>query len=285
MAEPRTAFCFVHYRTASGAEEVLWNAREGEVPNPITSSAGELAVFERLGQYAPDHVPAVGDRVIVDLTETRARVMAGERIERLLAREREGTMPPPGMPRLDEMYDSREAAVQDAFESIYEHAAPDILVVTAGWLEQLAERSGQALPLMAAADPVHVEPQPAAPPAIEVGRRAFFYDRQGQPMFDMDLIERRLRDRVYKRVAETQLADVWVSTVWLGTDYSYGDGPPVIFETMTFKEGTTTEVEGLSGGFDRYCTEAEALAGHARIVAHVEQWLVGRREQAQKRGN
>jgi hypothetical protein len=55
-----------------------------------------------------------------------------------------------------------------------------------------------------------------------------------------------------------------ISTVFLGLDHQWGDGPPLIFETMVF-----------GGRFDqsqeRYPTEEAALAGHARWVAQASQ--------------
>lgn len=50
-----------------------------------------------------------------------------------------------------------------------------------------------------------------------------------------------------------------VSTVFLGLDHRFGDGPPLVFETLVF--GGTEDGEG-----DRYSTYAEAVAGHARFV-------------------
>lgn len=66
-----------------------------------------------------------------------------------------------------------------------------------------------------------------------------------------------------KRVAETTLPNGrWVSTVWLGLNHQYGDGPPLIFETMVFpNQKDMGELD-----CDRYSTEAEALAGHAAMV-------------------
>jgi hypothetical protein len=78
----------------------------------------------------------------------------------------------------------------------------------------------------------------------------------------------------------------WVSTVWLGLDHSFRRGPPLIFESMTFKPALTLKAIGIDGfkivvpalthGYseldcDRYSTEAEALAGHKRMV---RRWLV-----------
>jgi predicted LPLAT superfamily acyltransferase len=36
------------------------------------------------------------------------------------------------------------------------------------------------------------------------------------------------------RVAETVVGDKRVSTVFIGLDHQFGDGPPLIFETMIF---------------------------------------------------
>ncbi len=54
-----------------------------------------------------------------------------------------------------------------------------------------------------------------------------------------------------------------VSTVFLATDYSFGDGPPILFETMVF-DGP------LADKMERYRTWEEAEAGHERMVACVK---------------
>jgi hypothetical protein len=68
----------------------------------------------------------------------------------------------------------------------------------------------------------------------------------------------------YKRVAATTLPNGrWVSTVWLGFDYSFGDGPPLIFETMVFpSERDMGELD-----CERYSTEEAAKKGHERMCA------------------
>ncbi len=59
-------------------------------------------------------------------------------------------------------------------------------------------------------------------------------------------------------------AAVQVSTVFLGLDHRFGaDGPPVVFETMTF--GGPFDQEQ-----DRYSTWEEAEAGHAAAVARAK---------------
>ena len=85
-----------------------------------------------------------------------------------------------------------------------------------------------------------------------------YYDKDGEPITFQEYVN---RDQEYKRVAETTVVDGrWVSTVWLGLDHNYGDGKPLIFETMVFKSERT-----LGGSYEyqvRYHTEEEALIGH-----------------------
>lgn len=54
-----------------------------------------------------------------------------------------------------------------------------------------------------------------------------------------------------------------VSTVFLGLDHQFGDGPPMIFETMVFMPGDEEPCW-------RYSTWSEAERGHAEAVADLE---------------
>lgn len=86
-----------------------------------------------------------------------------------------------------------------------------------------------------------------------------YYARDGRPL-DMTSFAKLHSDRAYKRVAETTVGPYWVSTVWLGLNHNWGEGPPLIFETMVFLADT----QELSSEFDmdRYATEDEAKQGH-----------------------
>ena len=54
----------------------------------------------------------------------------------------------------------------------------------------------------------------------------------------------------------------WVSTVWLGLDHSFGEGPPLIFETMVFpKKGDYGDLD-----MERYSTEEKSKIGHTKMV-------------------
>jgi hypothetical protein len=74
-------------------------------------------------------------------------------------------------------------------------------------------------------------------------------------------------------IARDEVAGLWstttVSTVFLGLDHSWDDGPPLLFETMIF-----------GGYYDeypiRYATIQEARAGHRRVVrrARLAAWFL-----------
>jgi len=66
-----------------------------------------------------------------------------------------------------------------------------------------------------------------------------------------------------RKVKETTLKDgKWVSTVFLGIDHGFGEGKPLIFETMVFpKKGDYGDLY-----YERYSTEEEAIKGHDKIV-------------------
>jgi hypothetical protein len=70
-------------------------------------------------------------------------------------------------------------------------------------------------------------------------------------------------DNDTRRVGLFTIGDVMVSTVFLGLDHQYGDGPPLLFETMTFKGQEDI-------GCERCSTWEQAEAMHARAVAKVK---------------
>jgi hypothetical protein len=55
-----------------------------------------------------------------------------------------------------------------------------------------------------------------------------------------------------------------ISTVFLGIDHQFADGPELWFETMVFAIGDHLDLD-----MDRYTTYAQAVEGHARMV---ERW-------------
>lgn len=85
-----------------------------------------------------------------------------------------------------------------------------------------------------------------------------FYDRQAKPI-DV-LTWREMCTEGYMRVAYTPIGRQRVSTLWVGINHRFGDGPPLIFETMVFPDCDYCV---------RTATEAAALAAHDQAVAHV----------------
>lgn len=67
-----------------------------------------------------------------------------------------------------------------------------------------------------------------------------------------------------RHVADEMIGDTRVSTVFLGIDHQFGDGPPLLFETMVFSSN-----QDLDEYCDRYATWDQAAAGHQKIVAMV----------------
>ena len=62
-----------------------------------------------------------------------------------------------------------------------------------------------------------------------------------------------------RQVAKDIVGDVVVSTVFLGLDHSFGEGPPLLFETMIFGGPFDQEQE-------RYTTWEQAEAGHKAML-------------------
>lgn len=66
-----------------------------------------------------------------------------------------------------------------------------------------------------------------------------------------------------RHVDLTEMDNVYVSTVFLGINHQYGEGPPLLFETMVF--GGVLDQEQ-----DRYSTWDEAVIGHKNTVERVK---------------
>lgn len=92
----------------------------------------------------------------------------------------------------------------------------------------------------------------------------FTLDDKRQPVPVLDMLEwaRMYEDQAKRRVAFTDVGKgLTVSTVFLGIDHGFGNGVPILFETMAF------DARGdLDSCTRRYGTWAEAEAGHQEIV-------------------
>lgn len=91
------------------------------------------------------------------------------------------------------------------------------------------------------------------------------YSRDGEPMpddwFDASKYPRgKAKWSTEQRVGRTVVGETTVSTVWLfGIDHNWGDGVPIIFETMVFGGVHDQELR-------RYSSEEAAMRGHLAVV-------------------
>ena|SRR5437660_12794789 len=90
----------------------------------------------------------------------------------------------------------------------------------------------------------------------------YVLNEQGEPIEEPDLIRwAKWLETAERHVAQDHLADeVRVSTVFLGLDHSFGQGPPLLYETMIFG-GQHDQYQ------ERYSTREEALEGHKKALA------------------
>ena len=94
-----------------------------------------------------------------------------------------------------------------------------------------------------------------------------YFDREGQPI-SMDRWSVLFEDLAYKHVAMTAIdTEVEVSTVWMGLNHQFGEGPPLTFETMIFGGEHNQQCW-------RWSTQEAALAGHDQIVTMLREGAV-----------
>lgn len=95
----------------------------------------------------------------------------------------------------------------------------------------------------------------------------YILDEEGNPVPEPDLIKWGLwLEGSFRRVARTEINEkLVVSTVFLGLDHNFGEtGPPILWETMLFRNGKGEESE-------RYSSADAAIAGH---WAMVKKWSI-----------
>lgn len=114
----------------------------------------------------------------------------------------------------------------------------------------------------------------------------YILDDNGNPVVENDTLAwaRWMETAREKRiVASTEVGDLRVSTVFLGLDYRFDDGDPLLYESMVFEIKLSKskplkvgkrEIRGFDyhksidkdGYYERYTTKEQALEGHDRIV-------------------
>jgi hypothetical protein len=90
----------------------------------------------------------------------------------------------------------------------------------------------------------------------------YILDGRGRPKAEPDLLAwARWFETADRIVCKTKNdGGPTVSTVFLGMNHNWGNGPPLLFETMIFG-GEHDEYQ------ERYATREEAIEGHERAVA------------------
>jgi len=87
-----------------------------------------------------------------------------------------------------------------------------------------------------------------------------------EPVECPDLREWAMNVEGSRRIASTTVFGTYISTVFLGIDHSFGDGPPVLFETMVFDWPGHEEDEYQT----RCSTWGEALSMHDYAIMEVQ---------------
>ena len=99
---------------------------------------------------------------------------------------------------------------------------------------------------------------------------SLYYDRAGNPLTFDEALKPENWSMEARRVALDHTDIRTVSTVHLIHNHRYNDGPPLIFETMVFDRWGEDAGIGRDYHCERYSTEAEAVAGHAAILARAQ---------------
>lgn len=95
-----------------------------------------------------------------------------------------------------------------------------------------------------------------------------YWDRQGQEITLKEWYV-LMADIEYRRVRRSSVHGVWISTVWLGLDHSFGDEDHQIFETMVLTNRRRFRHRSWADWQLRHASLAEAVRRHDAIVSMV----------------
>lgn len=94
----------------------------------------------------------------------------------------------------------------------------------------------------------------------------YILNANGEPVEEPDLIKwGRWLQKADRKIAEHDIGDCHVSTVFMGLNHQYGPGPPLVFETMVFGP----DDHPLNQEMARYATRGQALSGHHMMCDRV----------------
>lgn len=95
----------------------------------------------------------------------------------------------------------------------------------------------------------------------------YILNETGKPTREPDLMKWAywFEETDNRRILDTYVGDLWVSTIFLAVDHSFGAGPPVLWETMVFdQKGKEKACDRCAGSLE----QAEAM--HALMVRKLE---------------
>jgi hypothetical protein len=98
-----------------------------------------------------------------------------------------------------------------------------------------------------------------------MSERPLYYVLDGRtpvPASQIEYWALKMQNVEARRVAFDRLGAIEISTVFLGLDHQFGEGPPILFETLVFGGP-------LDGECERYYTFEEADAGHTAMLGRV----------------
>ena len=95
-------------------------------------------------------------------------------------------------------------------------------------------------------------------------------DKEVHPVYDLIAWGRWMQDHS-RRIERTRVGDIIISTVFLGLDHSHGNRPPILFETMCFRDKNRNPKSGVAMDdcMERYATYDEAIIGHNKMVEFI----------------
>lgn len=98
----------------------------------------------------------------------------------------------------------------------------------------------------------------------------YMLDEEGNPKPEPDLLKwamwyeysHQSKGKDNRILQQDHIGGIFISTIFLGLDHSFGVGPPILWETMIFRG---KDVQWMR----RYRTRAQAVRGHKKAVKMV----------------
>lgn len=104
------------------------------------------------------------------------------------------------------------------------------------------------------------------------GEMNYILDEEGNPLKVTNTIKwAQWFEEADRRVKQTEIRNVKVSTIFLGLDHNFiGKGAPILWETMVFGFPDGHELDSKQ---ERYTSRADAVKGHDAMVVRVKRAL------------